>query len=359
LPFTYHSWGWCLHTTSIMTVSVTIDRLDALVEGAVDGLARVGFAVPHSGPLGLTGPAAMACGIMAVEEINEAGGVGGRQLQLVLVDAGQAPAVVAGEVGQLLDAGSLVAACGLHTSDVHRQVEKVTSGRVPYVFTPPHEGGSREPGVVLLGECPAEQLQPVFAYFGHRRSLRRWALVGNDYIWPWLVHSTAQELLRDTGADVVMQEFIPFGMVDPEPLIDRLRRSRAQAVLLSLVGRDLATFNRAFHESGLGDRVLRVSGSLEETGLLEVGGDDTGELYGAMSWFASDVGGSEFAERYVKRWGPDGPAIGAYARGCYEGLHALAGGLLRPQGARLASGPTPRPQVKLARADGVALSVLD
>jgi urea transport system substrate-binding protein len=348
------------HTATSMTdTPVIIDPLDALVEGSAEGVARIGLAVPTSGPLGLTGPSVMACGVLAAEEVNAAGGVWGRQLQLVPIDAGKAPATVAGEVRQLVDAGALVAMCGYHTSDVHRSVEKITSGRVPYVFTPPHEGGSREPGVVLLGEDPTEQLRPVIDRFGHRRSLHRWALIGNDYIWPWFVHTTAHELFRASGAEVVMQELVPFGSVDTEGLFDRIRRTRTQALLLSLVGRDLATFNRAFRNSSLRESVVRVSGSLEETGLLEAGGDDTGELYGAMRWFASDVGGIEFSERYVKRWGPAAPAIGAYARGCYEGIHALVGDVLRPHARRRTPQTSVRAGVKLARADGLELAVVD
>lgn len=337
---------------------LAIDPLDALVEGSDDGIARIGLAVPTSGPLGLTGPAVQACGILAAEEVNAGGALGGRQLQLVQIDAGQAPGTVAGQVKQLLDADALIAVCGYHTSDVHRSIEQVTTGRVPYVFTPPHEGGARKPGVTLLGEDPAEQLRPVIEHFGHRRSLRRWALIGNDYIWPWAVHTTAHEMFAAIGAEVVMQEFVPFGHLDPDRLFDRIRHSRTQAVLLSLVGRDLATFNRSFRACSLRESVVRVSGALEETVLLEADGDDTGELYGAMRWFATDVGGSEFAERYARRWGPAAPAIGAYARGCYEGIHALVADVLSPPALRRSPSTIRRAEVRFARAEGLDLAVV-
>lgn len=328
------------------------------MDGPVGTVTRIALAVPTSGPLGLTGPSGTACAVLAAEEVNAAGGVFGRPIELVPVDAGRAPEVVARTVRQLLDAQAIEAVVGYHTSDIHRAIEKVTAGRAPYVFTPPHEGGRREEGVVLLGEDPVRQLRPVVERFGQRPWFQRWALIGNDYIWPWFVHRTADDLFRRAGAEVVMQQFVPFGQVDPEQLIDQIRRTRTQAVLLSLVGRDLATFNRSFATSPLRESVLRVSGSLEEAGLLEAGGDDTGELYGAMRWFASDVGGTEFAERYLRRWGPSAPAIGAYARGCYEGVHALVSDARCTDAVRQIRPTAARARVKLARADGLELAVV-
>ncbi|KAA2258047.1 ABC transporter substrate-binding protein [Solihabitans fulvus] len=341
--------------------AVLVDPLDALLQGPDRHALRVGLAVPTSGALGLTGPSALACAVLAAEEVNAAGGVRGRRLELVLVDAGRGPREVAEELGRLVGAGVLDAVCGYHTSDVHRRLEAVTAGRLPYVFTPPHEGGTRAEGVVLLGEGPREQLLPVMTGLAARPSLRRWALVGNDYIWPWAVHTTAARMLRSLGAEVVLHELVPFGGVRPERLIERVRRSRAQAVLLSLVGRDLVIFNRAFHHAGLDRAVLRVSGALEENGLLEAGGDDSGELYAAMRWFASDEDGDGFSARYEQRWGPTAPSLGAYAQGCYEGVrHVAELGRAESLTARAVSNrrAAPAARVRLARADGLALTVV-
>lgn len=341
-------------------VLVLADPLEAMVRGPSPGVLRVGLAVPSSGVLGLTGPAAVAASVLAAEEINAAGGVRGRFVELVPIDAGDTPERVAAQVASLIVGAGIEVVCGFHTSDVHRRIERVTAGRIVYLFTPPHEGGHRLPGVALLGESPQEQLLPVASQLAVGARLRRWALVGNDYIWPQRVHSAAHRLLTAHGAEVVMSQSVPFGQVDAERLIEQIRHSRASAVLLSLVGRDLATFNRAYAESELAERVVRVSGALEETGLLEIDGDDSGELYAAMRWFASDPDRGGFTERYLRRWGADAPPLGVYASGCYEGLRLLGrlgnAGLLRVDtvaaaAARVRDGRRSR----IARAEGVEL----
>ena len=245
-------------------------------------------------------------------------------MRLIPFDASVTSPSLEQDVGALVASGTLNALCGFHTSDVHRRLERVTVGRIPYLFTPPHEGGRRLPGVALLDEGPEAQLQPILRHLAGRRTLRRWALIGNDYIWPRSVHAAASRLLPRAGARVVLDRLIPFHEVDADRLLTELRRARAQAVLLSVVGRDLAIFNRAFGASGMADRVVRASGALEETGLLEIDGDDTGELYATMSWYASDPADAPFRARYAARWGSTAPPLGAYAQGVYEGVHAIA-----------------------------------
>ena len=132
-------------------------------------------------------------------------------------------------------------------------------------------------------------------------------------------------------------------------------------MLLSLVGSDLVAFNRAFAATPLGGRVLRLCGALEENGLLGAGGDDTGELYAAMGYFAAVATERQldFAERYAARFGPHAPVLNGHGEGCYDGVRLLAalaeraGSLAVPargRGRRTARTVTRRPRpVRAAR----------
>lgn len=376
---------------SAVVRAVLRDGAELLVAGPDPAVLRLGLLLPLSGPLGLTGPSGLAAACLAATEVNRAGGVAGRPVELVLVDAGRSPDRVAADARSLAAAGLAEAFVGFHTSDVHRALEATLAGRAPYVFTPPHEGGTRGQGVVLLGDSPARQLGPALRWLSERRGLRRWALVGSDYIWPRSVHRAAARLVRRLGAEVVLDRLVPFrpvGGPDPEAgaeeIVAALARAGADALLLSLVGRDLAVFNRVFAASRSSARVVRLSGALEENGLLAAGGDDTGELYSAMRSF--DGQGDErrmaLAERHRSVFGAHAPVLDAYAEGCYDGVHLLgavaAAGALTARAAGAASarllagtgdrasrwawsaaplGPPPMARY-LARADGLDLTVI-
>jgi urea transport system substrate-binding protein len=332
-----------------------LDPWDVLLTGPRPDVLRVGLAVPLSGPLALTAPSALDLAGLAAEEANAAGGVAGREMQLVAVDSGRAPAIVAAEVASLFGAGAFDVLVGFHTSDVHRAVEAALPAGARYVYTPPHEGGRRSPGVVRTGASPVEQHAAALAWLVRHRRAQRWVLLGTDYVWPRAVHRAARRVLADAGAEVVGEALVPFGPNDPGPLLDLVRRSRADGVLLSMVGRDLVTFNREFARAGLGRRVVRLSGALEENGLYALGGDGTGELYACMPSFAArgdgpDEGQLALQERHARRSGPTAPVVCAYARGVYDGVRLA----LSPTGA---APPGRRgPAARLARADGLTLT---
>jgi ABC-type branched-subunit amino acid transport system substrate-binding protein len=330
-----------------------MDAWEAAVTGRAPDVARVGLVVPLSGPLAMTAPSALDLAGLAADELNESGGVRGRAVELVTVDAGRRPAEVAADVAALQAAGAVDVVVGFSTSDVSRAVAGALAGRAGYVFTPPHEGGRPGRGALRIGSSPLAQHAAALAWLVRSRRARRWVLLGTDYVWPQAVHRAARAVLRDLGADVVGELLVPFGPADPGPALDLVRRTRADAVLLSLVGRDLVAFNRAFARAGLGRRVVRLSGALEENGLYAVGGDDTGELYACMPSFAAPDGAADdgqlaLQERLAARAGPTAPVVCAYARGVHDGVR-VAAGLLTP-----GSAPVPRPRrPRLARADGL------
>lgn len=349
-------------------MAATLDPLEArLVRTSA---LRVGLVVPVSGVLGLVGPCAINCAALATEEVNARGGVNGRQVELVLIDGGRTPAAVANEVTELVGSGAIEAVAGTHASDVRVQVVRALDARAPFVYAPPYEGGGHARGVYFLGETPERQLDPGFAHLSGRR---RWFLLGNDYVWPRLVHAAAR---RRLGSAVVGERLVRYGTA--QSTLEEIAKLKPDAILLSLIGSDLVQFNRAFAASGL--TAARLCGALEEHGLAGVGGDATGELYASMGFFRglSTDAGLEFAERYTRRFGRDAPMLNGHGQGCYEAVAMLAalatraGTLAVPAVDAVADGTTitsargtltlagrqVRQRVHLGRADGLEFSVI-
>ncbi|MFF4192379.1 substrate-binding domain-containing protein [Nonomuraea sp. NPDC001831] len=332
---------------------------------------RIGLVVPVSGVLGLVGPCAINCALLAAEEVNARGGVLGRQVELVLVDGGRPGREVAAEVAGLVASGTVEAVVGTHASDVRIDVVAALGGRVPFVYAPPYEGGGHAPGVYFLGETPGRQLEPGIEWLVSVHRARRWYLLGNNYVWPRLVHAGARRRLRARGATVVGETFVRYG--EAASWLGRIAEARPDAILLTLIGSDLVAFNRAYAAAGLG--AARLCGALEEHGLLGIGGDGTGELYASMGYFRDlpTEASLHFAERYAKRFGPHAPMLNAHGHGCYEAvamlaaLSARAGSLAVPALDAVADGTTivsargpltllnrqVRRTVHLGRADGL------
>jgi urea transport system substrate-binding protein len=292
----------------------------------VSQVVDIALVIPEQGPAGIYGPSCVASGRLAADEINKAGGLLGREVRLRLVDGGASPQAVAMQVGYLVGSGQVQAVAGWHTSAVRRKVAPQVSTHVPYVYTAVYEGGERSPGVFMTGETPRRQVLPAMKWMTRELGIRRWCIVGDDYIWPRASAKLARYYSAKCGVDIVDELFVPVGTEEFGPALRRVERSDAQGVLMFLLGSDAVRFNRAFAEMGLHDRLVRFSPLMDENMLLATGEASTHDLYSAAGFFETMATGEslDFERRYVERFGPTAPALTSPGESCYEGLTLLA-----------------------------------
>jgi urea transport system substrate-binding protein len=287
---------------------------------------RVGLLIPLSGPAGIWGPSAHKCATLAVDEINGSGGVLGREIKLVLSDAGGTPATVAAAARELVEDGGVEAVVGMHISAVRVAVARALKGRVPFVYTPLYEGGERSPGVFAVGETPEQQLRPAVTWLSERRHARRWYLIGNDYVWPRVSHEAAKQYILHCGGEVVGEEYVPLSSDEFAPSLERIRAARPHAVLVSLVGGDGVAFHRRFALDGMAGDFLRLCSALDENALLGIGAENTENLFAASGYFAAlpTRANQGFIERYQQSFGQLAPVLSALGQSCYEGFRFYA-----------------------------------
>ncbi|MFC9968278.1 substrate-binding domain-containing protein [Nocardia ignorata] len=334
--------------------------------------------VPTQGPGGIIAPSCTAAISLAVDEINSGTGILGREIRLTTIDGGRPPSVVATEVEALLATGMVGAITGWHTSAVRRAVATAVDSRVPYLYATDHEGLPDErAGVLMVGEHPDHQTVPAAAWMGRELGVRRWAVIGNDYVWP---RHTAHALRRalPSPADIVLERYVPMGTTDFANFLDEPALLFADAVLILMVGADTARFNRQFTTVGLSDFLPRLSPAVDENVLLSAGPGANKNLYVASSFFLDDNDGRR--ARYRRHQGKFAPVLTTFGNSTYEAVHLLrsvadtVGTLDVPTvQARLAEGlavdgPATRRgflgnqavgPTHLARADGVDFDIID
>lgn len=286
---------------------------------------RIVSFIALSGSAGIWGPAAINASILAISEINRRGGIFGRALELVVRDAGGDLDEVAQQAVTIVDNDEGDIVIGSHISAVRVALRKVIAGRLPYIYTPVYEGGERTPGVMAIGETPRGQSRPAIQWLAEHKRAKRWYLIGSDYVWPWLSHRAVRRYIAASGGRVVGEEFVPLGMHDHEEHIARIKAARPDAVLISLIGTNSITFNRAFAEAGLAGKMLRFCGAMDETVLLGIGADNTENLYCSSGYFANFASddGDRFRASYQAEFGRHAPPVGSVAQSNYEGLKFL------------------------------------
>ncbi|BAM93007.1 putative ABC transporter substrate-binding protein [Bradyrhizobium oligotrophicum S58] len=286
---------------------------------------RIGNFLTFSGSPGIWGPAATNSALLAVSEINRRGGILGREIELSFYDSGGPVEDVVARARDALEFDDIDVVMGSHISAVRLALRPLLGGRIPYVYTPVYEGGERTPGVMAIGETPHSQTRPAIHWLAENRGARRWYLIGSDYVWPWRSHRQTKTYIAEAGGQVVGEEFVPVGNDDHEAHLARIRAAKPDVVLVSLIGTDSITFNRAFAESGLAATTLRLAGAVDETVLLGIGADNTENLYSASGYFSCIGSGAndEFMGLYTAMFGANAPPVGSVGQSNYEGLRFL------------------------------------
>jgi len=287
---------------------------------------EVALLIPLSGSAGLFGPSCESCAELAKEEINETGGMLGRRVNLVPVDAAGPVRRVVRDIDTMVKDGVVDAVVGWQTSNVRQAIAPWVTRRVPYVYTALYEGGERTPGVFLTGEVPDRQVGPAIRWMAQAGGFQHWCMVGNDYIWPRSSGAQARRYITECGAKVDDEVYVPLGTKEFSPILDRLERFRPEVTLTLLVGTDAVEFNRAFAERGLDGQSMRLSPLMDENMLAATGVEGTRGISSSAGFFDSMLTSSnlDFRVAYECRFGPSAPTLNSHGESCYEGIKLLS-----------------------------------
>ncbi|MFC1673841.1 transporter substrate-binding protein, partial [Pseudomonadota bacterium] len=130
---------------------------------------------------------------MAVDEINAAGGLLGRQLGVNVRDTGSSPTAAAKAAERLIVKDGVDVLFGCWTSACRKAVKPVVERHNHVLFYPlQYEGLEQSPNIIYTGAAPNQQIIPAGVWALEQLG-RRVFLVGSDYVFP----RTANVLLSD------------------------------------------------------------------------------------------------------------------------------------------------------------------
>ncbi|WP_377322887.1 substrate-binding domain-containing protein [Pimelobacter simplex] len=285
----------------------------------------VGLLYPQSGPAGLFGPSCLTSARLAVDDVNARGGILGRQVRIEAIDASVAVAGAAGSVAGLVESDRIQAVVGWHRSDVRRAVARRLDRRVPYVYTALYEGGEHTEGLWLTGETPRQQVLPALRWLRDELAVRRWFVVGSEYLWPRRTAAACHNYARTLGVQICGEAYRAVGTEAYDDVLTMIEASGATGVIQLQLGQDAVHFNRQFAALGLAAGIVRFSPLMDESMLLASGPDATADLFVASGYFGSLVtdAAMDFGSRYFGAYGPDACPPSAMGESCMEGLLLL------------------------------------
>ena len=183
---------------------------------------KIGALTDLTGPYGIVGKANIPVAKMAINEINAAGGILGRRVELIVADGASTTAQNAKVATQLVTSNKVDMVIGGVTSAERFAVKDLIAkrGRTLYIWPASYEGGECDPNVWSVGAVPNQQVNPTVNYL-LAKGAKTFYLCGNDYSYPRNVLKAARARIEAGGGRVVGEDYIPITATDAPELVSK------------------------------------------------------------------------------------------------------------------------------------------
>lgn len=249
----------------------------------------VGLLHSQTGPMAVSERGMIEAEVLALEQLNRAGGLLGRPVRWVIADGASDPATFAREAERLIREQRVAVIIGCWTSASRKSVLPVVETADHLLIYPmAHEGLEQSPNIVYTGAAPNQQITPAVQWSHSSLGARRFFLVGSDYVWPRCVNAIAADQIRGLGAEVVDEAYVPFGSTALDDVVRRIAATAPDVILSSVAGDSALAFARALRAAGIrANDTPVVTFSLAEQELTGAAGQDMVGDYAAWNYFQS------------------------------------------------------------------------
>jgi ABC-type branched-subunit amino acid transport system substrate-binding protein len=219
--------------------------------GDTGGPLKIGVIVPLTGPIAQSGTALRQGFELGVAKVNDAGGVGGKKVEFVVVDDAGDPATSTLLARRLIQQDKVSVLFGTITGDTAEAVAKVSDdSKIPFLTAILGDAEQCRAYQWGFGESTRQLLAPMLPQLLEKYG-KRVAIVGSDYNYPHLYAELAKELTQAGGGTVVAEEYSPLGQTDWQPVITRLKAADPDVLLSMVVGADAIAFSQQAQQFGL------------------------------------------------------------------------------------------------------------
>jgi len=250
---------------------------------------KVGVLHSLSGTMAISETVLKDVALMAIDEINAAGGVLGRKLEPVVVDPASNWPLFAERARQLLTQDKVAVTFGCWTSVSRKSVLPVFEELNGLLFYPvQYEGEELSKNVFYTGAAPNQQAIPAVEYLMSEDGggAKRFVLLGTDYVYPRTTNKILRAFLNSKGvADSdILETYTPFGHADYQTIVADIRKFAAggkTAVVSTINGDSNVPFYKELGNQGL--EATDVPVIAFSVGEEELRGVDTRPLVGHLA----------------------------------------------------------------------------
>src|SRR6202035_2732802 len=182
---------------------------------------KVGIATDLTGPIGYAGNADANVAKMVIKEINDAGGLLGRPLELFIEDTASNESVAVGNVRKLIQRDKVDLVLGGITSSMRNAIKDVivARGKTLYIYPQLYDG-------------------------------KEFALPSANYVWPHTLNVYARKVIEANGGEVIFEEYYPLDQIDFSATVNRIISNKVDVVFNTVIPPGVGPFFKQLYEAG-------------------------------------------------------------------------------------------------------------
>jgi ABC-type branched-subunit amino acid transport system substrate-binding protein len=287
---------------------------------------KVGLIADQTGPLSFVGIANTNVARMVVDDINAAGGVLGRRLELHVEDSATIDSVAEAKATKLVQHDGVDVLFGGIYSSTRQAINgpAVGKGKKLYIYPEQYEGQECDPLIFCTGPVPAQQVDPLIPWLMQKTGAKRFYLPAADYIWPRVLNKRVRQVVTANGGTIVGEEYFPLDHADYGQTIEKIGASGAEVVFNTIVPPGVSPFLEQLHAAGFTARGGQlVCTYFDENFLNMVPATHVEGLYSCLDYYqaVSDPFSEALLRRYDERFPGAAKFTGGGAcSGLYRGL---------------------------------------
>ena len=269
---------------------------------------KVGVLHSLSGTMAISERSVADATLLAIEELNEEGGLLGRRIEAVVADGRSDWPTFAAEADRLITEEKVSVVFGCWTSASRRTVKPIFEQLDHLLFYPvQYEGLEQSPNIVYTGAAPNQQIIPAVKWCFDNLG-KRFFLVGSDYIFPRTAGAIIKDQLGAIRGEIVGEQYILLGSSDVEDVVRQIAEAQPDVILNTINGDTNVAFFQELRAAGVTpDRIPTMSFSIAEDELRTLGvGNMVGD-YACWNYFQGvDTGENKrFVQAFQEKYGAD------------------------------------------------------
>jgi urea transport system substrate-binding protein len=289
-----------------------------------DDTVTVGILHSVTGTMAISETGSVEAEKLAIQQINAAGGVLGRQIKVIQEDGASDWPTFAEKAKKLLASDHCAAVFGCWTSASRKAVLPVFEQYNGMLYYPTfYEGLEQSKNVIYTGQEATQQILAGLDWVNKTKGAKTFYLIGSDYIWPRTSNKIARKHIEGhlTGCKVVGEDYFPLGSTQFNSVINKIKLVKPDVIFVSVVGGSNVAFYKQMKAAGVDlNKQTLLTISVTEDEIEGIGGENIAGAYACMKYFESldNANNKAFVAAFQKDYGPKS-VIGDVTQAAYLG----------------------------------------